>query len=295
MVEARRNGPNAIRAYSSEMKTQSVFCNALKDEATQALAEGEIRPWYQPQISTDTGKVTGFEALARWVHPDRGTIPPAEFLPALQTAGLMERLGEVMLFQALTAMRSWDQAGFHVPAIGVNFSDSELRNPKIVEKVRWELDRFDLAPERLTVEILETVVSTGSNDTVSRNLAGLAELGCNIDLDDFGTGNASIGHIRRFAVGRIKIDRSFVMKVDLDPDQQRLVAAILTMAERLELDTIAEGVETTAEHAMLSQLGCGHVQGFGIARPMPFENTIAWMEHHRRKLTKAPEISKKTG
>jgi EAL domain-containing protein (putative c-di-GMP-specific phosphodiesterase class I) len=112
---------------------------------------------------------------------------------------------------------------------------------------------------------------------VIRNLAGLARLGCCLDLDDFGTGQASISSIRRFSIERIKIDRSFVSRIDQDPEQSRMVGAILTMAERLGLDTLAEGVETEGERQILTRLGCGHVQGFGIARPMPFPDTIPWI------------------
>jgi EAL domain-containing protein (putative c-di-GMP-specific phosphodiesterase class I) len=115
-------------------------------------------------------------------------------------------------------------------------------------------------------------------------------LGCRIDLDDFGTGNASIASIRRFAIKRIKIDRSFVMKADRDPEQQRMISAILTMAERLEIETLAEGVETVGEHVMLAQLGCDHVQGFGIARPMPFDQTLEWIAMHNAKLLQVPQI-----
>jgi len=115
-------------------------------------------------------------------------------------------------------------------------------------------------------------------------------LGCRIDLDDFGTGHASIASIRRFAVSRIKIDRSFVMKADQDADQQRMIGAILTMAERLGVQTLAEGVETVGEHVLLAQLGCEHVQGYGIARPMPFEQTFEWIERHNAKLKDAPRM-----
>ena len=198
-----------------------------------------------------------------------------------------------MLFQTLNAMRAWDRAGYHVPAVAVNFCKEELRNPKLVEKLCWELDRFELAPERLTIEILETVVAETENDMVVRNIAALAEIGCGIDLDDFGTGHASITSIRRFAVNRIKIDRSFVTRLDSDAGQQRMVTAILSMAEQLGLQTLAEGVETLAEHAMLAQLGCSHVQGFVIARPMPFQDTIGWREHHRMKLQATTNLGRK--
>jgi len=295
MEDARRNGPGAIRAYSHEVATAAQDRESLRDCIEAALENGEIVAFFQPQISTDTGALSGFEALARWQHPLRGLLPPAEFLPIVQSAGLSGRLGEIILFHALTALRTWDRAGLRVPAVAVNFCKDELRNPKLVEKLRWELDRFDLAPSRLTVEILESVVAETENDTVVHNIAALAGMGCGIDLDDFGTGHASITSVRRFAIKRIKIDRSFVTKVDCDPAQQKMIAAILSMAERLGLETVAEGVETIAEHAMLAQLGCSHVQGYSIARPMPFAETIAWQERHRGKLDATPSLGRRIG
>ncbi len=293
--EAHLNGPSAIRTYNDRMRHPVGLVGLPADEAALALESGQILPWFQPQISTNTGQITGFEALARWQHPERGLVSPAEFLPVLEQSQQLERLGEVMLFHALTALRAWDAAGFEIARVGVNFATEELHNPKVVDKIKWELDRFELPPARLSVEVLETVVAADPDDTVSRNINGLARLGCSIDLDDFGTGHASISSLRRFAVGRIKIDRSFVMKVDRDPEQQRMVNAILTMAERLDLDTLAEGVETVGEHAMLAQLGCGHVQGFGIARPMPFDQTLDWIRNHNSKLQQAPVIGRSAG
>jgi diguanylate cyclase (GGDEF)-like protein len=293
--EAQQSGPSAIRAYSAEIHRRTKARSDLRDEAVSALENGQIQPWYQPQISTDTGKLTGFEALARWLHPVHGMIAPDTFLPAMQEAGLTERLGQVMLYHALTALKAWDSAGANVPRVGVNFASDELRNPGLVDKIRWELDRFELTPDRLCVEILETVVSNSPDDTITRNITGLGALGCRIDLDDFGTGHASIAAIRRFGVSRIKIDRSFVMKADRDPEQQRLIGAILTMAERLELETLAEGVETVGEHALLAQLGCDHVQGFGIGRPMPFDQTLDWIAAHQAKLQDAPRIGRDVG
>lgn len=277
LIEAQRNGPAAIRSYSEAMRARMASRNNLADEVATALDRGEIRAFFQPQISTQTGAITGFETLARWHHPSRGLIPPIEFIPALEQAGLMSRLGETMIHDALSALRDWEGAGIHVPRIGVNFSNEELCDPRLVDRIGWELDRFELTPDRLVVEVLETVVATRAEDVVIRNLAGLARLGCCLDLDDFGTGHASITNIRRFSIERIKIDRSFVTRIDEDPEQQKMVGAILTMADRLGLDTLAEGVETAGEQAMLARLGCGHVQGFGIARPMPMTETVAWI------------------
>lgn len=281
LIEAQRSGPNAIRSYSDAMRDRISLRNSLSEQVSEALSRKQIRAYFQPQLSARTGAITGFETLARWHHPERGLIPPSEFLPALEQAGLMGRLGERMIIEALEAIRQWDANGFDIPRVGVNFSSDELCDPRLVDRICWELDRFDLTPNRLVVEVLETVVASRTDDVVIRNLAGLARLGCCLDLDDFGTGNASITSIRRFAIERIKIDRSFVTHIDEDPEQQKMVSAILTMAERLGLDTLAEGVETPEEQSMLLKLGCGHVQGFGIARPMPLAEADAWIRTYR--------------
>ena len=295
LADARTSGAAAIRAYSAQPRERRLTRSGLVGEVADALESGQIKPWYQPQISTDTGQISGMEALSRWEHPERGIILPGAFLPAIAAAGMNGRLTEVVLFHALTALNDWDQAGLDVPTVGVNFSSDELSDPRLCDKIRWELDRFDLAPARLTIEILETVIARSANDTITRNIAQLAELGCGIDLDDFGTGHASIANIRRFSVSRIKIDRSFVTQVDQDQQQQQMLAAILEMADRLGVDTLAEGVETRGEHTLLAQLGCGHVQGYSIARPMTFDDAVGWIGENRKSLADQPRITRKTG
>lgn len=297
--EALRAGAGSVRSFSGDwrprMPHEETAETGIEADIAAALEEGQFEPWFQPQLSTDTGRITGFEALARWIHPQKGLIPPGDFLPALEDSGRIERLGEIMLTKSLAALRKWDDAGFDIPNVAVNFSDAELRNPNLLDRVKWELDRFELTPDRLVVEVLETVVAVSPDDTTARNINALATLGCGIDLDDFGTGQASISAVRRFSVSRLKIDRSFVTKADRDPDQQRLIAAILTMADQLGLEAVAEGVETPGEHTMLAQLGCAHVQGFGIARPMPFSDTLDWIGEHNRRRADAPHIGRAAG
>ncbi|GLT09114.1 diguanylate cyclase [Sulfitobacter porphyrae] len=288
--EAQHRGPSAIRAFSDQMRIAIETREEIRDDVVKALDSGQIQPWFQPQISTDTGEITGFEALARWHHPQRGILLPKDFLSAIESAGLLERLTEVMMYHTFAALKAWDGADAQVPQVGVNFTSSELRNPRLTDKVRWELDRFDLTPDRLAVEVLETVVACAPDDLITRNINALGAMGCRIDLDDFGTGHAAITSIRRFSVSRIKIDRSFVMKADRDPEQQRMISAILTMAERLEVETLAEGVETVGEHVLLAQLGCDHVQGYGIGRPMPFDQTLDWISRHTAKLADTPRF-----
>ncbi len=288
--EARRHGPGVIRAYSADLAEQRAQRDSLRASFATAIAAGQIRAHFQPQLSTDSGEVSGMEALARWHHPDQGCLPPGKFLPALDGTDLMELLTREMLSQSLEAMAAWDSIGLRVPQVAVNFAADDLRDPQLPERLTWALDAHHLAPSRLTVEVLESVVAGEADDMVARNIARIAQLGCGVDLDDFGTGNASITSIRRFALQRLKIDRSFVRDIDTDRGQQKLVTAILSLAEKLGLDTLAEGVESRGEHAMLAQLGCGHVQGYVIARPMPFDDVAPWLLRHRENLARALRI-----
>ena len=167
---AQRRGPSSIRAFSDQMRRETVSRAELRAEVAQALDNGQIQPWFQPQISTDTGQITGFEALARWNHPVQGMIPPSDFLPAVEEAGLLERLAEVMMYHAFAALKAWDGSGTVVPQIGVNFAGGELANPRLIDKITWELDRFDLSPDRLAIEV-ETVVASTADDVITRNIS----------------------------------------------------------------------------------------------------------------------------
>jgi len=283
MIEARASGRGTLRVYSADMGQGARTRHTLADEVSAALDAGDIVAWVQPQTSIDGTELVGVEALARWYHPERGPVSPGEFLPAIEAAGRSEQLSETMLSNALRYLRDWEQDGLVVPRIGVNFAAAELRSPRLVDKIRWELDRFELGPERLAVEVLETVMVESENDILLRNIRELGELGCRIDLDDFGTGSAAIASIHRFRVGRIKIDRSFVRSIDTNPDQRRMIGAILNLATELQVETLAEGVETPAEQQALADLGCQQVQGFGIARPMPPDAATAWLHAHARQ------------
>ena len=200
----------------------------------------------------------------------------SEALSSRQAARKNRQRRETMIKKALQALTFWGKAGLTAPRIGVNFSISELRNTRLVDRIAIHLDVSNIAPHRLVIEVLETGIADGADDDTIGNLAALADLGCWIDLDDFGTGYASITNIRRFSVGRIKIDRSFVAGIDTDSEQRNMVAAIPTIADRLDVQTLAEGVETRGEKDALNALGCHDVQGFQIARPMPVEETIQW-------------------
>ena len=273
-------------------------CIIERDVESAVTGEG-IFGWFQPQICAKTGAVTGFEALARWIHPTEGMIPPSEFLPVLQRRGMLRLLQDRMLREALDGFEAWQGLTDHPPSAGLNLTPEDLLDPTLPDRIMWELDRRGIDPGFLTIEILEMVVAKSREDIISQNIRRLAEMGCQVDLDDFGTGHASISTLQQFPVHRLKIDRSFITGLQNNQKKQNMVAAILTMADQLGLDTLAEGVETPEEEACLIRLGCGHLQGFGIARPMPLDDTLRWLTQHLvtgEEKTKALMASKnKTG
>lgn len=263
-----------LHSHDSALATQGQVTTVA------AAAEGgQIEAYFQPQLCCNTGQVTGFELLARWNHPTRGLLLPGVFFSRMSSAD-HGALTLCMLDQGLRAMRAWQQAGFSVPGISINISNCELSDPGFATCLLWELDRHEFAPDRLVIEVLESVGPVTSNAEARRNLTMLARAGCRIDLDDFGTGYASLDAIRQFGIQRIKIDRSFVTGCDIDPGQQRMILAILALAERLGISTLAEGVETRDEHAFLAQMGCDEVQGYAIARPMPLEQATEYLARH---------------
>lgn len=294
LSEAMLNGPDCVRAFSAFSNKRSPTKPFASMEDLNGELASSLFAWFQPQVSTDTGHISGFEALARWKDRSGQWHSPAMILPVLEQAGQMEKLTDQILAQSLSALNKWDERGLKIETVGVNFSESDLSNPRLYEKVAWDMDRHGIEPNRLCIEVLESVIAGGTDDMIVRNVTRLADLGCQIDLDDFGTGHSSISTLRSLPVHRLKIDRSFVAKSDLDTEQQKMVATILMMAERLDLNCLAEGVETLGEQSILAQLGCGYVQGFGIAKPMPFEDTLEWIENFQAKHVVPPEIGRKT-
>ncbi|MEO0917953.1 MAG: EAL domain-containing protein, partial [Pseudomonadota bacterium] len=288
------SGSSAVRFYSGGLSSEEALNRNTARELNTALETSEIFAWFQPQICTDDGRVTGFEALARWEHPERGMVAPASFLPDIEKSGLSQRLAEVILKQSLMALNVWDAAGLDVPSVSVNFSEEELRNPRLPDYVRWELDRHGIAPERLVIEVLESVVTESSEDAVSRTLQALSRAGCKIDLDDFGTGFTSFVSVRRFNVDRIKIDRSLVNKIDCDEEQMSMFSALLAFGNRLGIEALAEGVETEAEFDKLKGLGCRHVQGYAICRPLPLGETLIWLEEQGMYTEAAAPLTKES-
>ncbi|MBT8424663.1 MAG: bifunctional diguanylate cyclase/phosphodiesterase [Silicimonas sp.] len=273
-------GPGSVRIFSEGLASDQKDVRERARTLSDALETGEIFAWFQPQMSADGETLTGFEALARWDRAEDGVAAPGAFLPDIQKAGLSQRLTEVILKQALTALNAWDAAGFDVKTVSVNFSGEELRNPELADYVMWELERFGLPPERLVVEVLESVIADHHEDAITRTLLALSRSGCRIDLDDFGAGFTGILNIRRFNVSRIKIDRQLVSRLDRDKDQRRMVSALLSFSRKLGIEALAEGVETQAERRVLQRMGCPLIQGYVAAKPMPLGETLNWLDMH---------------
>ncbi len=283
LAAARAAGPGAIRYFRESLRAEAERRETRFAELLAGLERGEFAPFFQPQVDLATGALSGFEALARWRHPTEGLLGPAEFLDFAEQADLTERIGEAVLAQSLAALTAWDAAGLDVPKVGVNFAMAQLRDPRLVEKIKWEVERNDVEPRRISIEVLETVLIKSDEDLVVRNLRGLASAGFSIELDDFGTGHASIQNLRRFMVDRIKIDRSFIAGIEESEEQQTLTASMIAMARALGIATLAEGVETAEAVATLRRLGCDHAQGYHVARPMPQAETYRWLrDFHAR-------------
>ena len=181
----------------------------------------------------------------------------------------------------MKALKAWEAAGFEVPRIGVNFALAQLGDPRLIEKIKWETERLGVDPSRVAIEVLETILIKSDADIVVSNLRGLASAGFHVELDDFGTGHASIANLRRFMVNRIKIDRSFIAGIETSEEQQALTGSMIAMAHALGIGTLAEGVETEAALAVLRRLGCDRVQGYLIAQPMAERDALRWLGSFR--------------
>jgi len=283
LYEAKRRGRGQYALYSSELRNEFNRTEAMAAELRTAIADGQFEPHFQPQINATTGQVCGFEALARWNHPERGLVSPGEFIPAAEEAGLMGEIDNVMMTKSFAAMRSWLDAGIDVPQISINISGDRLSNPQIVDQIKWAADSYRLDPQCIGLEILESVLVDEEKRALVANVNALSEAGFKLELDDFGTGHASISALRTLSIDRIKVDRSLVSDIHRDEELKTITGAIIALARALNIEVLAEGVECEAEQSTLVSLGCGFVQGFGIARPMALPMVEEWMHSYQAK------------
>ncbi len=274
---AKLHGPGSILAYANGMGRAQTAESELAGEVEDAIHSGAIDVWFQPQICAQTGAVTGVETLARWQHPQHGLLGPAEIMPALRSAGHMRLLGQTLTHRALKVLAELDAAQAHVPTISINVSSDELQDPDLPDSFAFELERYGLNADRLALEISPDIAAQEPSDAVVANLIALKENGHTLDLEAVGTGAIPLAALQRFSVDRVKIDRALVVGSEADPDKDRMLRAIVSLADAMEIQTVATGVETSHEADFLAQIGCHHLQGFGIARPMKPDQIHAWL------------------
>lgn len=264
LYEAKKSGRGRVRFFNDAMKQEARRRKNSFDALLEGFDQGEITCHYQPQFDAETLELAGVEALVRWESAKYGLMMPDEFLGTAADMGLMADFDELVLKKALEDLEIWETAGFEVPRISVNVSSHRLNDPTLAQR----LSRVNLPRGRLSFELLESAFLDCRNDVIDRNLALLDEMGIEIEIDDFGSGHASIVSLLQIAPKRLKIDRMLVGPVVEAKRQRDLVARILEIGKMLEVTVIAEGVETIEHVHVMRELGCDILQGFGLARPM---------------------------
>lgn len=270
MYNAKGLGRNTYRYYSNEMNASLVERLYIEQGLRHALEHDELYVCYQPRIDAARGAVVGAEALVRWRHPEGKQIGPDRFIPVAEQSGLIGRIGEFVLHTACRDAKAWRDSGFGDVRVGVNFSASQFRDPALMDKIRHVLAETELPPHMFEIELTEgTLMEDAEGSLVLWQQ--LDELGVQMVIDDFGTGFSSLSYLKQLPVDLIKIDRSFVTDVASNPNGEAIVRAIIALAQSLQVNVMAEGVETAEQLAYLKAHGCAEVQGYYFSKPLPVE------------------------
>ncbi len=269
MYRAKSSGRNRIEVFNDEMEDKILRRFALLEDLQRGLTAGEVVAWFQPIIDVASGRLMSFEALARWIHPIRGVIPPLDFIELAEGSGVVHTLGKGILEHAVSQLAEWHRSGLvdSSVTVSVNVSVRQLLAHDFVELVATTLERFGLNPKNLHLELTETILA--DRKLATGPLLRLRDLGVRVSIDDFGTGYSSLSYLRDLPIDCLKIDRSFVQGLGADRRDSALVGAVVAMALELGLAVVAEGVETPEQFAQLERLGCQQAQGFLFGRPCP--------------------------
>ncbi|WP_243838474.1 sensor domain-containing protein [Nitratidesulfovibrio liaohensis] len=281
MSRAKEHGKRRYHLFTPAMNERAMRRLLLEGDLHRALAAGDITAHYQPRVDLNTGLITGMEALARWTRADGTQEHPAEFIPLAEATGLIVPLGEHMLRLACARTRALLDAGHADLHVAVNLSVHQFRHPNLVGMVADVLAATGLPPSLLELEITESTIVTDTDHTI-RKLNQLAEMGIALSVDDFGTGYSSLYQLKNLPLTSLKIDRSFISDIPDDPNDAAIAATIITMADRLGLRVVAEGVETPEQLNFLLLEGCHEVQGFLFSRPLPPDDFTALLARGRR-------------
>ena len=270
MYRAKARGRNCVEAFAAGTHESGVRTLRTSGELRRGLARGEVVPYFQPIVELETGRTLGYEALARWLHPDRGLLTPDEFLPLADDAGMSIALGMSILRDSLAQLAQWrsTSALFADCTLSVNVGTRQLLDPEFPDAVGEALAETGIDAESVWLEITETALLADVK-TASAALRELRSLGLHLAVDDFGTGYSSLTYLRRFPVESIKVDRSFVMGLGLEADDTTIVAAVVQLGHALGLNVVAEGVESPLQLTHLRELGCDRAQGYLFGRPRP--------------------------
>jgi diguanylate cyclase len=268
-----------VTFYHSEMQFRARHQFNMEAELRQAIDNGEITAFFQPQVDLKSGRLAGVEALARWIRPNGTIVSPADFIPLSEEMGISDVLFECIMRRVCTTVRSWrDRSGWDVP-VSVNLSAHQLRNQQLVQLVGSILEQFSPGQKLINLELTETALL--EDLTVARPvLTDLAALGVGIHIDDFGTGYSSLSYLAELPAQTLKIDRTFVQRLSESPNNERVVQAIVALGKAMNLEVIAEGVETAQQLDLVKRFGCDLAQGFLLAKPMPEADFLAWCEAH---------------
>ena len=274
MYRAKERGRGRYELFDEEMATRAVKRLEIETRLRRAIDDGEFRLLYQPEVDVASGAIVAVEALVRWQHPERGLLPPAEFIQVAEDTALIVPLGEWVMREACRQRKAWREA-HHLngspPRLFLNMSARQLARPDLVSTISKVVGESGVSAEDLGVEIAESVVMEDIETTL-RTLTRLKELGLSLSVDDFGTGFSSLSHLKHLPIDTLKVDQSFVNGLGRDSDDSAIVSAAVSLAHALRLTAVAEGVESDGQLNELKQLGCDHFQGYYFARPMTGES-----------------------
>ncbi|GKS87727.1 EAL domain-containing protein [Acidovorax sp. SUPP2539] len=276
MQQAKDSGRANRQAYAPGMETPSTGVLQHERLLRDAILHGAFVLHYQPQVRLDDGALVGFEALVRWRHPERDLVGPIDFIAFAEARGLITPIGRWVLVEACRQMRAWHDEGLPQVPVAVNLSALEFRQRDVAGEIAGVLRQTGLAPRFLEIELTESVLMHEA-DQVRRTLDALKALGVRVSIDDFGTGYSSLAYLKRYPIDKLKIDRSFVSDTPANEDDVAIVTAIVQMGRSLQIQTVAEGVETAAQHDLLRTLGCHLAQGYLISPPMDPRQTREWL------------------
>ncbi|BAU29550.1 diguanylate cyclase (GGDEF)-like protein [Aneurinibacillus soli] len=284
MYRAKDQGKNTYCFYTGDMKETSARTMLLENSLRRAMENKELVLYYQPQICLRTGNLIGVEALLRWQHPQLGWVFPSEFIPIAEETGGIVPLGAWVLEEACSAARRWQREGYSPFRISVNLSARQFRDNRLLNTIQDILERSELDPVFLDLEITEGMAIHHLHDVVY-TLEELKKVGVHISIDDFGTGYSSLSYLHTLPIHSIKIDKSFMRTNEegLEADWA-IVSAVITMAHELGLTVIAEGVETEEQRDILRAMGCDVIQGYLVARPLAMEEFETWLRGHQSRL-----------